>query len=182
MLRPSRSQTLAIRCRYFSIFRIAPKVKKVNGSHEKMHAAKRAANTFQSSAQRTPQFCIMMIGFHKQRTILCKCSKNAVIASQCAHWRGNPFPFTRVVFTETLRKSQRLGCGLLRRFAPRNDSAGRNPVIKIHMLIKTDNHNINSSAERTPQFIIYHFAFCIFITRRPFHDRHSESRRPPGAN
>ena len=57
-----------------------------------MHAAKRAANTFQSSAQRTPHFCIMMIGFHKQRTILCKCSKNAVIARQCAHWRTPGWP------------------------------------------------------------------------------------------
>ena len=34
----------------------------------------------------------MTIGFHKQSRVLCKCSKNAVIASQCAHWRGNPFP------------------------------------------------------------------------------------------
>ena len=87
----------------------------------------------------------MTIG-SKQQQISCKCSKNAVIASQCAHWRGNPFPFTRVVFTETLRKSQRLGCGLPRRFAPRNDSAGRNPLIKIHMLIKTDNHNWDLSS------------------------------------
>ena len=114
--------------------------------------------SFQSSAKRIPplsivnyqlsihrQIPIMIIGLNKQQQISCKCSKNAVIASQCAHWRGNPFPFTRVVFTETLRKSRRLGCGLPRRFAPRNDSAGRNPVIKIHMLIKTDNHNWNLS-------------------------------------
>ena len=87
------------------------------------------------------QTLVMTIGLSKQQQIFCKCPKNAVIASQCAHWRGNPFPFTRVVFTETLRKSQRLGCGLPRRFAPRNDSAGRNPVIKIHMLIKADSYN-----------------------------------------
>ena len=86
------------------------------------------------------QTLVMTIGLSKQQQIFCKCPKNAVIASQCAHWRGNPFPFTRVVFTETLRKSQRLGCGLPRRFAPRNDSAGRNPVIKIHMFIKTDSY------------------------------------------
>ena len=42
----------------------------------------------------------MMIGFHKQLQILCKCSKNAVIASQCTHWRGNPFPLYRPILQE----------------------------------------------------------------------------------
>ena len=37
-----------------------------------------------------------------------------------------------------------LPCGP-RRFAPRNDSAGRNPVIKIRVLTKTDRQNINFS-------------------------------------
>ena len=44
-------------------------------------------------------------------------------------------------FTEALRNLQRLGYGLPRRFAPRNDSAGQNPVIKMFMLTKTDSHN-----------------------------------------
>ena len=154
----------------------------------------------------------MIIGLNKQLQISCKCSKNAVIASQCAHWRGNPSPLyrsivrkyletcsvwdadfrivakqlRRTLFAQTQAPAQPLRsldssglplrfCATLclcktkwlptffaplppplaavarrpraalpcapRRFAPHNDSAGRNPVIKIHMLIKTDNHN-----------------------------------------
>ena len=39
-------------------------------------------------------------------------------------------------FTEALRNLHRTGYGLPRRFAPRNDSAGRNPVVKICVLTK----------------------------------------------
>ena len=42
----------------------------------------------------------MMVGFHKQLQILCKCSKNAVIASQSADWRGNPFPLYKPILQE----------------------------------------------------------------------------------
>ena len=85
----------------------------------------------------------MIIGLNKQLQIYCKCSKNAVIASQSADWRGNPFPSAQTDFTEILRNLQPLGYGLPRRFAPRNDRAGRNPVIKIRMLTKTDSQNHN---------------------------------------
>ena len=59
------------------------------------------------------------------------------------------FPFWQSVFpvqadfTEAFRNLQRMGYGLPRRFAPRNDSAGQNPVIKMFMLTKTDSHNPN---------------------------------------
>ena len=79
-----------------------------------------------------------------------------VIANQSADWCGNPYaslwgnspsgnpvPFIQADPTETLKKSQRLGYGLPRRFAPRNDSAGQNPVIKMFVLTKTDSHNWN---------------------------------------
>ena len=36
----------------------------------------------------------MMIGLHK----------NATIAGQCAHWRGNPFPFMQSDFQEYSEK------------------------------------------------------------------------------
>ena len=39
----------------------------------------------------------MIIGLNKQQQISCKCSKNAVIASQSADWRGNPFPLYRPI-------------------------------------------------------------------------------------
>ena len=67
-------------------------------------------------------------------------------------------PPVQTDFTEVLRNLQPLGYGLpegelprrgkrshpgVRRFAPRNDSAGRNPVIKIRVLTKTDSHNPN---------------------------------------
>ena len=42
----------------------------------------------------------MIIGLNKQLQILCKCSKNAVIAIQCTHWRGNPFPLYRPILRE----------------------------------------------------------------------------------
>ena len=65
-----------------------------------------------------------------------------VIANQSADWCGNPSPLTQSVFSEILRNLQRFRCGLPRRFAPRNDSAGQNPVIKMFMLTKTDRHNV----------------------------------------
>ena len=46
------------------------------------------------------------------------------------------FPFAQAGFTGTLRNMLRLGCGLPRRFAPRNDNAGQSPVIEICVLIK----------------------------------------------
>ena len=85
----------------------------------------------------------MMIGLNKQLQIDCKCSKNAVIASQSADWRGNPFPSAQTDFTEILRNLQPLGYGLPRRFAPRNDSAGQIPVTEICVLTKTDSQNHN---------------------------------------
>ncbi len=39
----------------------------------------------------------MIIGLNKQQQISCKCSKNTVIASQSADWRGNPFPLYRPI-------------------------------------------------------------------------------------
>ena len=48
------------------------------------------------------------------------------------------FPFAQANFTGALKNMLRSGCGLPRRFDPRNDSAGRNPVIKIRVLTKTD--------------------------------------------
>ena len=78
------------------------------------------------------------VSFHFSKAV----SLNAVIASQCAHWRGNPFPLMQSIFSEILRKLRRFGYGLPRRFAPRNDSAGRNPVIKMRVLTKTDSHKI----------------------------------------
>ena len=85
----------------------------------------------------------MIIDLNKQLRFFCKCQNNAVIASQSADWRGNPFPFMQSIFSEILGKLRRFGNGLPRRFAPRNDSAGRNPVIKIRMLTKTDSHNFD---------------------------------------
>ncbi|MGN0980554.1 MAG: hypothetical protein ACI4PT_09515, partial [Candidatus Avoscillospira sp.] len=40
---------------------------------------------------------IMIIGLNKQLQIYCRYSKNAVIASQSADWRGNPFPLHRPI-------------------------------------------------------------------------------------
>ena len=140
----------------------------------------------------------MIIGFHKQLQILCKCSKNAVIASHesrrpcvaqpsaarllarsCAHtgaairspctdrFYGSTQKLTAfgirisglalsICAARCLRKRKRLPnrCGRLtppqaalpcgpRRFAPRNNSIGWNPVIKIRVLTKTDRHNRN---------------------------------------
>ena len=79
-----------------------------------------------------------------------------VIANQSADWcgnpypclrgnspSGNPFPLMQSIFSVILGKVRRFGYGLPRRFAPRNDSAGRNSVIKIRMLTKTDSHNFD---------------------------------------
>ena len=51
------------------------------------------------------------------------------------------FPFAQANFTGALRNMLRSGCGLPRRFAPRNDSAGQIPVTEICVLTKTDRHN-----------------------------------------
>ena len=65
-------------------------------------------------------------------------------------------PPVQTDFTGALKNLQRLGYGLpegelprrgkrshpgVRRFAPRNDSIGWNPVIKIRVLTQTDSHN-----------------------------------------
>ena len=68
------------------------------------------------------------------RSLLCGAIPLLAIRFPCT---GDP--------TEALKKSQRLGYGLPRRFAPRNDSAGQNPVITMFMLTKTDSHNPNKT-------------------------------------
>ena len=98
----------------------------------------------------------MIIGLNKQLRFFCKCQNNAVIASQSADWRGNPFPFMQSIFSEILGKLRRFGNGLPRRFAPRNDSAGRNPVIKTRMLTKTDSHNSNFKMGPTRKLEVQH--------------------------
>ena len=50
-----------------------------------------------------------------------------VIANQRARWCGNPFPMYAVRIDGNAQKTKHLGNGLPRRFAPRNDSGGRQP-------------------------------------------------------
>ena len=73
---------------------------------------------FRMSLRTSPQTGVAI------RTLLCGAIHLLAIRFPCT---GGP--------TETLKKSQRLGYGLPRRFAPRNDSAGQNPVIKMFMVM-----------------------------------------------
>ena len=55
-----------------------------------------------------------------------------------------------------------LPCGP-RRFAPRNDSAGRNPIIKMSVLTKTDSHNFSYYTAAAWEMQGARRLFCCFL-------------------
>ena len=72
---------------------------------------------------------ILIIGINKQLQILASVLTTLSLRASAHTGVAIRFPPVLTDFTEALRNLQRLRCGLPRRFAPRNDSAGSNPVI-----------------------------------------------------
>ena len=100
------------------------------------------------SAQRTPQFFIMIIGLNKQLRFFASVRITLSLRASPQTGVAIRFPSRSPFFQKYLENCDILetDCRVAR--LPRNDSAGRNPVIKIRMLTKTDSH-------------IFHYAFFI---------------------
>ena len=92
------------------------------------------------SAHRTPQFFIMIIGLNKQLRFFASVRITLSLRASPQTGVAIRFPSCSPFFQKYLENCDVLetDCRVAR--LPRNDSAGRNPVIKIRMLTKTDSH------------------------------------------